>query len=72
MGESTEQQSIVSPALLEILVCPKSHGKLEQRGNWLYCAKSSLRYPIRDGIPIMLIDEAEPIPEGERSSGTAE
>lgn len=72
MGESSEQIYTISPELMEILVCPKSHGKLEQRGNWLYCQKSGLRYPIRDGIPVMLIDEAEPIPEAERSVSKAE
>lgn len=60
--------SEISTELLEILVCPKSHGRLEQRGDWLYCEKSGLRYPIRDGIPIMLIDEAEDIPDVERPS----
>ena len=60
--------SEISIELLEILVCPKSHGRLEQRGAWLYCEKSGLRYPIRDGIPIMLIDEAEDIPDVERPS----
>ena len=72
MSESEQQVEEISPELLEILVCPKSHGALEQRGNWLYCEKSQLRYPIRDGIPIMLIDEAEPIPEDERNAASAE
>jgi len=57
---------------MEILVCPKSHGALEQRGDWLYCEESQLRYPIRDGIPIMLIDEAEPIPDTEKGDTPAE
>ena len=54
-------ESTISAELMEILVCPKSHGALEQRGDWLYCEESQLRYPIRDGIPIMLIDEAIPL-----------
>ena len=72
MSESDENVEAISPELMEILVCPKSHGALEQRGSWLYCEKSQLRYSIRDGIPIMLIDEAEPIPENERSGGSSE
>ncbi len=72
MSESEEAVEPVSPELMEILVCPKSHGSLEQRGNWLYCEKSQLRYRIEDGIPIMLIDEAEPIPENERAGGSVE
>jgi uncharacterized protein YbaR (Trm112 family) len=75
----------VDPELLEILVCPKTHGELEvvelpeevrtalvdkyrehfrdeepvvEEG--LYCADSSLVYPVVSDIPIMLIDEALP------------
>jgi uncharacterized protein YbaR (Trm112 family) len=49
--------------LLEILVCPKCRGELEHREkeSALLCNACKLRYPIRDGIPIMLIDEATPI-----------
>jgi uncharacterized protein YbaR (Trm112 family) len=53
----------LDPQLLEILVCPKCHGDLEYREaeNSLICKVDSLRYPIRDDIPIMLIDEATPL-----------
>ena len=53
----------LDPQLLEILVCPKCHGDLEYREaeNSLICKADSLRYPIRDDIPIMLIDEATPL-----------
>jgi uncharacterized protein YbaR (Trm112 family) len=49
--------------LLEILVCPKCKGKLEYREaeSSLICHADSLRYAIRDDIPIMLIDEATPL-----------
>ena len=49
--------------LLEILVCPKCKGELEYRrdASELVCGVCRLRYPIRDGIPIMLIDEALPL-----------
>lgn len=49
--------------LLEILVCPKCRGELEYREQEpaLLCHGCKLRYPVRDGIPIMLIDEATPI-----------
>ena len=49
--------------LLEILVCPKCKGELEYRrdASELVCRHCRLRYPIRDGIPIMLIDEALPL-----------
>jgi uncharacterized protein len=46
--------------LLAILVCPKCRGELEHREaeSALICHHCRLRYEIRDGIPIMLIDEA--------------
>jgi uncharacterized protein YbaR (Trm112 family) len=52
----------LSPKLLEILVCPKCKGELEYRESdqLLVCNKCRLQYPIRDDIPIMLIDEATP------------
>ncbi|HJS86122.1 MAG TPA: Trm112 family protein [Acetobacteraceae bacterium] len=56
----------VDPKLLEILVCPLTKGPLEYdraRGE-LISRKAGLAYPIRDGIPIMLPEEARPL-EGE-------
>lgn len=49
--------------LLEILVCPKCKGELEYRQDEaeLVCHACRLRYPIEDGIPVMLIDEAQPL-----------
>ena len=59
----------INPELLEILRCPVAvhytdkgddPGQLELvHGCWLVCADSGYRYPIRDGIPIMLIDVGE-------------
>lgn len=51
----------LAPQLLEILVCPKCKGKLEykEEEHTLTCPNDRLRFPVRDGIPIMLIDEAE-------------
>lgn len=51
--------------LLEILVCPKCKGKLEydKKSKELICQKDALAYPIRDGIPVMLEDEARKIGE---------
>ena len=53
----------VSPQLLAILVCPKCKGELEYKeaDSELVCHKCRLKYAIRDGIPIMLIDEATPL-----------
>lgn len=49
--------------LLEILVCPRCKGDLEYRPDEqeLVCPVCRLRYEIRDGIPIMLVDEAKPL-----------
>jgi uncharacterized protein YbaR (Trm112 family) len=53
----------LSPKLLQILVCPKCKGALDYRESegTLDCPVCRLRYPIRDDIPIMLIDEASPL-----------
>jgi uncharacterized protein len=53
----------VPAQLLAILVCPKCKGELEYREqeSSLLCNACRLRYPVRDGIPIMLIDEATPL-----------
>jgi uncharacterized protein YbaR (Trm112 family) len=47
--------------LLEILVCPNDRGELDyqQDPEILVCRTCGYRYPVRDGIPVMLIDEAE-------------
>ena len=47
--------------LLEILVCPNERGDLDYQTDpeVLVCKTCGYRYPVRDGIPVMLIDEAE-------------
>ena len=49
--------------LLEILACPKCKGdiKLNEKEDGIVCERCRLLYPIRDGIPVMLIDEAIPL-----------
>jgi len=53
----------ISTELLEILACPKCKGDiaLNESNDGLVCAACRLVYPIRDDIPIMLIDEALPL-----------
>ena len=53
----------IKKELLDILCCPKCKGdiKLTTAGDGLICENCKLFYPIRDDIPIMLIDEAIPI-----------
>ena len=53
----------IDPGLLEILVCPLTRSSLELQGQELVAKEGGLRYPVREGIPIMLITEAA-LPEG--------
>jgi hypothetical protein len=62
MDERTEvgRQAPIDPRLLEILVCPLTKGPLEydSQAGELISRKAGLAYPVRDGIPIMLPEEA--------------
>jgi hypothetical protein len=51
--------------LLDILACPKCKGDLEQteEQDGLICRQCQVVYPVREDIPIMLVDEAIPLPE---------
>ena len=49
---------MINQKLLDILVCPKTHSSLVLYGDELISKDARLAYPIRDGIPIMLIQEA--------------
>jgi len=57
----------VDPRLLEILVCPVTHGPLtyDRAKGELISRSARLAYPIRDGVPIMLPDEARQLAEAE-------
>lgn len=59
----------LDPELLEILVCPNDRGELDhlEAEQILVCKSCGYRYPIRDGIPVMLIDEAEKPPSKRKS-----
>jgi uncharacterized protein YbaR (Trm112 family) len=64
----TDRQPAIDPKLLEILVCPLTKGVLryDRETNELISEQAGLAYPIRDGIPIMLVDEARQVEEVER------
>ena len=55
---------MIDKELLDILACPACKGNIvhDQKNEKLNCQECGRRYPIRDGIPVMLIDEAE-LPE---------
>jgi uncharacterized protein YbaR (Trm112 family) len=61
----TARNAPIDPRLLEILVCPLTKGPLEydRANNELISRKAGLAYPVRDGIPIMLPEEARQIEE---------
>jgi uncharacterized protein YbaR (Trm112 family) len=64
----------IDPTLMEILVCPKSHASLVEVDGWLISTdpQTRLRYPIREGIPVMLIDEAEEMSLDDWQAATGE
>jgi uncharacterized protein YbaR (Trm112 family) len=51
----------IDEEFLNIMVCPVAHAPLVQVGDWLYSTDRATRrkYPIRDGIPVMLVEESE-------------
>lgn len=57
--ESPETPAVqVDPALLEIIVCPDCRSELELVAAELVCRGCGLAYPVRDDIPVLLVDEA--------------
>jgi len=58
----------IDPRLLEILVCPLTKGPLtyDRTKQELLSLQAGLAYPIRDGIPIMLVDEARTLDDDEK------
>lgn len=68
MSTSRDQRGpMVDPKLLEILVCPQSHGPLryDRERQELVSEQAGLAYPVRDGIPILLVDEARRLDDEE-------
>ena len=48
----------LDPELLAIIVCPECRSDLEVKGEELVCTGCGLAYPVRDDIPVLLVDEA--------------
>jgi uncharacterized protein len=68
MSENTETPpKDVDPKLLEVLVCPVTRGPLvyDQKKSELISKKARLAYPVREGVPIMLPDEARELSDAE-------
>jgi len=60
-ADAMTQSNRVDEELMKIMVCPISHAPLVQVGDWLYSTdpKTRRKYPVRDSIPIMLVDESQ-------------
>lgn len=63
MSDAFNTPATVDPRLLETLVCPVTRGPLtwDRQANELVSKGARLAYPIRDGVPIMLPEEARPL-----------
>ncbi len=64
-GDS-KSNNAVKPEILAILRCPITRSVLRQEGDWLIAETGGLSYPVRDGIPVMLPEEAR-LPSGVKS-----
>jgi uncharacterized protein YbaR (Trm112 family) len=53
---------LIDKDLLDILACPACRAEVRLEGDRIVCSSCGKRYPVRDGIPIMLVEEAEPPP----------
>ena len=49
------------PKMLEALICPLTHSELQIEGHELISKRAKLAFPIKEGIPVLLIDEARPL-----------
>ena len=64
---------IIDPALLDVLVCPVTHGPLDYdrvKGE-LVSRQLGKAFPIRDGVPVMLVDEARDLEDSEKRDSLA-
>ena len=70
----TDKSDKLDPRLLEILVCPLTKGPLnyDAEAGELVSEQAGLAYPIRDGIPIMLVDEARRLDNEAPPSGSSD
>lgn len=64
----------IDPQLLSIMVCPASHAPLREVGDWLISTDPDTRrrYPVRDGIPVMLVEESEELTRDDWEKALAE
>lgn len=67
MSDAPTSYAAIDPRLLEVLVCPVTRGPLvyDRAKGELVSKAARLAYPVRDGVPVMLPEEARPLAEGE-------
>jgi uncharacterized protein YbaR (Trm112 family) len=67
MSETPSSYALVDPRLLEVLVCPVTRAPLtyDRAKGELISKAARLAYPVRDGVPVMLPEEARQLGEGE-------
>lgn len=63
VSTTTTHSNTIDPELLEMLRCPLTRSPLRQEGEWLVAEVGGLSYPVRDGLPVMLMEEAK-LPSG--------
>lgn len=58
----------VDQSLIELLICPSCHGEIvyKDRRKLIICTECGLQYPVRDNVPVMLVDEATPPKQSSR------
>lgn len=68
MPETSTSGAALDPALLDLLICPLTKGPLryDRVRNELVSEQAGLAYPVRDGIPIMLVDDARQLDDSDR------
>lgn len=59
-GKALDEKQLVDPELLDILVCPITRSRLvlDTEAEELISERAGLAYPVRDGIPVLLVEEA--------------
>ena len=50
---------MIDKKLLDVLACPACQGDVELKDNKIVCRKCQRKYPIKNGIPVMLVEEAQ-------------
>ena len=67
MSVTEKDRRVLDSVLLEMLVCPESQGMLEydRQQQELICRQSGLAYPIRDGVPVLIVSEARHLDKSE-------